>query len=78
MPLDSEAGQGTILGLFFFCITFNGAWPDKKSEQVGDTKTKPKKTRKQMNKTKEEWVNDLSLRDCSHILLSTKKGGGVW
>ena len=61
MPLDSGAGQGTILGLFLFCITFNGAGPKPRTEQIGDTITKPKNIRKPITEGKKKWVDDLTI-----------------
>ena len=58
-PLVS--GAGTLLGLFLFCITFNGAGPKPRTENIGDTITKPKNTRKQISKGKKKWVDDLSI-----------------
>ena len=33
-PLNSGCGQGTLLGLFCFCITFNGAGPKPMSKTL--------------------------------------------
>ena len=34
LPLNSGAGQGMILGLFLFCIIFNGAGPKPSIEPL--------------------------------------------
>ena len=47
-PLDSGCGQGTLLGLFCFCITFNGAGPKTIEESIGKIITQPLKKRKQI------------------------------
>ena len=41
-PLNSGCGQGTLLGLFCFCITFNGAGPTKQGINNDPTQTKKK------------------------------------
>ena len=45
LPLHSGAGQGTILGLFLFCITFNGAGPETRTKQIGEKITQIRKKR---------------------------------
>ena len=61
LPLNSGTGQGTILGLFFFCITFNGAGPKQTTEPLGITITQTRKRRKPIKTGKKKWVDDLSL-----------------
>ena len=61
LPLNSGTGQRTILGLFFFCITFNGAGPKPITEPLGITITQPRKRRKPIETGKKKWVDDLSL-----------------
>ena len=60
-PLNSGCGQGTLLGLFCFCIMFNGAGPKPQKENIGDIITQPRNTRKPIPAGKKKWVDDLSL-----------------
>ena len=60
-PLNSGCGQGTLLGLFCFCIMFNGAGPKPQEENIGDIITQPRKSRKPIPTGKKKWVDDLSL-----------------
>ena len=60
-PLNSGCGQGTLLGLFCFCITFNGAGPKPLEEDIGKMITQPRRTRKPLPAAKKKWVDDLSL-----------------
>ena len=46
MPLNSGAGQGSILGLFCLCIIFNGAGPKASKENIGQAITQPRRKRK--------------------------------
>ena len=61
MPLNSGAGQGTILGLFLFCVMFNGAGPAPSTEPLGVAISQTRKCRKPIKKGKKKWVDDLSL-----------------
>ena len=61
LPLNSGAGQETIMGLFLFCVTFNGAGPKAHLEPLGQTITQPRRTRKPIRKGKKKWVNDLTV-----------------
>ena len=61
LPLNSGAGQGTIMGLFLFCITFNGAGPKAHKEPLGQIITQPRRTRKPIKKGKKKWVDDLTV-----------------
>ena len=61
LPLNSGAGQGTILGLLLFCITFNGAGPEQNKQEIGRTITETRRKRKPMNKGKKKWVDDLTI-----------------
>ena len=45
-PLNSGCGQETLLGLFCFCITFNGAGPKTMKEDVGQIITQSRNSRK--------------------------------
>ena len=60
-PLNSGCGQGTLLGLFCFCITFNGAGPKTNKETIGQIITQPKNKRKPIPSGKKKWVDDLTL-----------------
>ena len=60
-PLNSGNGKGTLLGLFCFCITFNGAGPKASEESIGKIITQPRQRRKPMPAAKKKWVDDLSL-----------------
>ena len=60
-PLDSGCGQGTLLGLFCFCITFNGAGPKPIEQSIGQIITQPMKRRKEIPAGKKKWVDDLTL-----------------
>lgn len=59
--LNSGCGQGTLLGLFCFCITFNGAGPKPMKESIGKIITQPKNKRKPIPAGKKKWVDDLTL-----------------
>ena len=61
LPLNSGAGQGTILGLFLFCVTFNGAGPKPHTEPLGRTITQPRRTREPIRTGKKKWVDDLTV-----------------
>ena len=61
MPLNSGAGQGTIIGLFLFCVMFNGAGPKAITEPLGVAITQTRKRREPIQKGKKKWVDDLSL-----------------
>ena len=61
LPLNSGSGQGTIIGLFLFCVTFNGAGPKPHTEPIGQIITEPRRTRKPIPTGKKKWVDDLSL-----------------
>ena len=61
MPLNSGAGQGTIMGLFLFCVMFNGAGPKPSTEPLGVAITQARNARKPVRKCKKKWVDDLSL-----------------
>jgi hypothetical protein len=60
-PLYSGTGQGTILGMFLFCVMFNGAGPPESIETVGKTITQTRKKRKAIEKGKKKWVDDMSV-----------------
>ena len=60
-PLNSGCGQGTLLGLFCFCITFNGAGPKTMKEDVGKIITQSRNSRKPLPAAMKKWVDDLSL-----------------
>jgi hypothetical protein len=60
-PLPSGTGQGTILGLFLFCVMFDRAGPAELTEKVGQIMTQPRKKRKPIETGKKKWVDDLSL-----------------
>ena len=61
LPLNSGSGQGTILGLFLCCVTFNGAGPKPHTEPLGQTITQPRRTRQPIQRGKKKWVDDLTL-----------------
>ena len=61
MPLNSGAEQGTIIGLFLFCVMFNGAGPKATTEPLGVAITQTRKRREPIQKGKKKWVDDLSL-----------------
>ena len=61
LPLNSGSGQGTILGLFLFCVTFNGAGPKPHTEPLGKTITQPRRRRQPIQRGKKKWVDDLTL-----------------
>ena len=63
MPLNSEAGQGTLLGLLCFCIMFNGAGPKPSLEPLGQVMTQIRKDRKPIKTGKKKWVDDCTLTD---------------
>ena len=60
MPLNSGAGQGTIIGLFLFCVMFNGAGPKPATEQVGVVISETRESRNPIKKGKKKWVDDLN------------------
>jgi hypothetical protein len=60
-PLNSGCGQGTLLGLFCFCIMFNGAGPKPLKEEIGRIITQPRRMRKPIPSAKKKWVDDLSV-----------------
>ena len=60
-PLNSGCGQGTLLGLFCFCVMFNGAGPKPQKEDIGTIITQPRRMRKPIPAAKKKWVDDLSL-----------------
>ena len=70
LPLHSGAGQGTIIGLILFSITFNGAGPSPRQREIGKTITETKKRRRPMQAGKKKWVDDMTitvpvrLQDC--------------
>ena len=43
MPLNSRSGQGTILGLLFFVVIFNGAGPKPSLTQIGVSLTETRR-----------------------------------
>ena len=47
MPLNSGAGQGTIIGLFLFCVMFNGAGPKATTEPLGVAITQTRRRREE-------------------------------
>jgi hypothetical protein len=61
MPLNAGAGQGTILGLFFFTVIFNEAGPAAHQEPIGRTITQPLNHRKPMPPGKKKWVDDMTV-----------------
>ena len=61
LPLNSGARQGTIIGLFLFCVMFNGAGPKANTEPLGVAITQTRKRRQPIKKGKKKWVDDLSL-----------------
>ena len=54
MPLNSGSGQGTIIGLLFFVIIFNGAGPKPPLEKIGVSLTQTRKKRKPLKPGKKE------------------------
>ena len=63
MPLNSGAGQGTLLGLFCFCVMFNEAGPRPSKEPLGEIMTQIRRNRKPIKAGKKKWVDDCSLTD---------------
>ena len=61
MPLQSGAGQGTILGLLLFCVTFNGAGPKPSIENIGSIITQTRRKRQPIKEGKKLWVDDLTV-----------------
>ena len=59
MPGGTAAG--TVLGLNFFLILFNGAGPTANITSIGHQITQPLKKRKPIAKTKVKWVDDVTL-----------------
>ena len=68
LPLNSGSGQGTILGLLFFVVIFNGAGPKPAVQSLGATITQTRKSRKPMKAGKKKWVDDCTLT--AHVRLS--------
>ena len=54
-------GQGCPLGFWIFCFMIDRAGPRSNTESIGQTITKPLKSRKCIEKTKKKWVDDFSL-----------------
>ena len=54
MPLNSGAGQGSILVIFCICIIFNGAGPKASKENIGQAETQPRKKKKTNRDRKKE------------------------
>ena len=52
MPLNSGSGQGTIIGLLFFVIIFNGAGPKPPLEKIGVSLTQTRKKGNHLNQEK--------------------------
>ena len=67
MPGGTAAG--TVLGLNFFLILFNGAGPTANITSIGHQITQPLKKRKPIAKTKVKWVDDVTL--CTALDLKT-------
>lgn len=66
-PLPSGVGQGTILGLFLFCILFNEAGPTQ-NYNTAEIITSKKDT---IGVTKKKWVDDLTVAvplNLKHVL----------
>ena len=59
MPGGTAAG--TVLGLYFFLVLFNGAGPAANITTIGQQITQPKGNRKPIAKTKVKWVDDVTL-----------------
>ena len=59
MPGGTAAG--TLLGLNFFLVLFNGAGPAANITTIGQQLTQPKGKRKPIAKTKVKWVDDITL-----------------
>ena len=70
MPLNSGSGQGTIIGLLFFVIIFNGAGPKPLLEKIGVALTQTRKKRKPLKPGKKKWVDDCTLT--AHVRLSAQ------
>ena len=68
MPLNSGSGQGTILGLLFFVVIFNGAGPKPPLEKIGVSITQTRRSRKPLKPGKKKWVDDCTLT--AHVRLS--------
>ena len=63
MPLNSGAGQGNLLGLFCFCVMFNGAGPKPSQEPIGEVMTRTRKKRQPIKTGKKKWVDDCTVTD---------------
>jgi hypothetical protein len=68
LPLNSGSGQGTILGLLFFVVIFNGAGPKPAVEALGVAITQTRRKRKPLKAGKKKWVDDCTLT--AHVRLS--------
>ena len=60
-PMPGGTAAGTILGLTFFLVIFNGAGPATNCVSIGKQITQPRKKRKPIEKTKVKWVDDVTL-----------------
>ena len=65
MPGGTAAG--TVLGLNFFLILFNGAGPAASHISIGKQITQPIKKRKPIDKKKVKWVDDVTF--CNSVNL---------
>jgi hypothetical protein len=59
MPGGTAAG--TVLGLNFFLVLFNGAGPAANTTNIGQQITQPIRKRKPIDRTKVKWVDDVTL-----------------
>ena len=66
-PLPGGAGQGTILGLFLFCVMFNEAGPKENKLPIGKTITQPTRQRKAIQVSKCKWIDDLSITAATNL-----------
>ena len=72
MPGGTAAG--TVLGLNFFLVLFNGAGPTANSTSIGQQITKPINKRKPIAKTKVKWVDDVTLCPAVDLKAALVKG----
>ena len=75
LPMVTEIFPGSslypyseLLGLFIFCIVFNGAGPVASKDNIGDVITQPLNRRKPLGKAKKKFVVVLGI-DCSMHLI---------
>ena len=67
MPGGTAAG--TVLGLNFFLILFNGAGPPADNISIGKQITQPINKRRPISKKKVKWIDDVTL--CNAVNLKT-------